>query len=411
MNHAKNFIFMLLFLIIIVIIASLVLPLAHQMWLINAWSLEYVRYAFSSTANQFMLASPPEGHARAALWLASAALRSDNPTLAETFIASQSAQGNRFALSLMADALLAQGDFVGALAIWQQTKDIDALLEVAPQMAQAGRLEEALMAYETAWTLNAESGALPLVNFLLNYEQDYSRAEDILRQSLASAPNSKRQLDWSRRLGDVLQAQKRWEEAATVYENIIAQTPNDWASYIGLGWTRYERGDGPQQAIEEFQKAIAIDQTRGDGYFAVAQLLRREQRFVEADDWYRLALERNPKREWYIARANAARSAGNLELALATYQEAAEKFPTYAAVYYEMALTYRLNEQPEEAEASIEKALSLMIRPDEAYYVRAGQIYEWSGDAAQALKAYRNALTIDPDNSAAQQGIRRLDEP
>lgn len=409
--HDRDTIWKLVFLIAVAVVALIGFAPARQMWLINAWSLQYIHYAFNSVVNQPMFEPPPNRHARALLWLASVALKSDNPARAETLIAAQAAQGDKFALALMADALLAQDDVVGALTIWQQIKDVRTLLKVASQLALAGRLEEAFMAYEAAWTLNADQGALPLVNFLLNYRQDYDRAENILRQSLVTFPDSKRQLDWSRRLGDVLQAQKRWDEATMVYESIIAQAPDDWASYIGLGWTRYEYGGGAQRAIDQFQRAIAIDQARGDGYFAIAQVLAREQRFMEADDWYRLALERNQKREWYVARANAARSAGNLDLALATCQEAVEKFPAYAALYYEMALTYRLNEQPKEAIASIEKAIRLMPQPNAAYYVRAGQIYEWSGDATRALEAYRNALTINPENSAAQQGVRRLGEP
>ncbi len=400
------------FLLAVAVLALVVLPSVCQLWLLNAWSVHCIHHTFNSlAANQSVHELPPQGHARAALWIASAALKSGNPAAAEVLVASQAAQGERFALALRADALLAQGDFVGAMAIWQQTRDVEAMLEAASQMAQAGRLEEALTAYEVVWTLNSELGALPLVNFLLNYRQDYSRAENILRQSLATFPDSKHWLDWSVRLGDVLRTQKRWDEAATLYENIIAQVPDAWTAHIGLGWARYERGDGSEQAIAEFRKAIVIDQGQGDGYFAMAQVLTREQCFVEAEPWYRLALERNPKREWYIARANTARSAGNLDLALAIYKEAVEKFPAYAAVYYEMALAYRLNEQPEEAKVSIEKALSLMVRPNELYYVRAGQIYEWSGEGGQALQAYRKALTINPDNSAAQQAIRRLSGP
>ena len=89
---------------------------ARQAWLINALSLQYARRVFSPTAEQSALAEPPAGHARAKFWLASAALQSNNPALAGTLIASQAAQGDQLAMRLMVDALVAHGDFAGALA-------------------------------------------------------------------------------------------------------------------------------------------------------------------------------------------------------------------------------------------------------------------------------------------------------
>ncbi len=46
----------------------------RQAWLINAWSLQYAHRAFSPAAEQSAaLPDPLAGHARSALWLASAA--------------------------------------------------------------------------------------------------------------------------------------------------------------------------------------------------------------------------------------------------------------------------------------------------------------------------------------------------
>jgi len=49
-----------------------------------------------------------------------------------------------------------------------------------------------------------------------------------------------------------------------------------------------------------------------------------------------------------------------------------------------------------------------MPAPDHEYYARAGQIYEWTGDNATALTAYRQALALNPTNQDAVDGIRRL---
>ena len=106
---------------------------------VNAWSLQYTHHAFSPVAEQSTaLPDPPAGHARAVFWLASAALQSGNPTLAETLVASQAARGDPLSMRLMGDALLAQGDFAGALAIWQKAGDVASLLRAASQVYGVG---------------------------------------------------------------------------------------------------------------------------------------------------------------------------------------------------------------------------------------------------------------------------------
>jgi tetratricopeptide (TPR) repeat protein len=382
---------------------------ARQAWQINAWSLQYAHRAFDPLAAQSALADPPAGHAREKVWQARDALQSGDPVLAETLITAQAAQGDPLSMRLMSDALAAQGNFAGALAIWQQAGDAASLLRVASQAQEAGRLDEALIAYKAAWTLDPESGTLPLANFLLDYRQDYGRAENVLRQSLAALPNSKYWPLWSNRLGDALRGQKRWDEAATAYESTLVHSPDDWVAHIGLGWARYERGDGLEAAMSEFQKAINAPKSQGNGQLAIAQVLTREKRFEEADAWFAQALALNPDaRWWYVARGNTARQSGNLALALAIYQEALARFPDYALAYYEIAYAYRLNEQPAQAIDAIEQALVLMAPPNANYYTRAGSIYEWTGDKSRALHAYRQALLIDPQNTAALDGVQRL---
>ena len=76
-----------------------------------------------------------------------------------------------------------------------------------------------------------------------------------------------------------------------------------------------------------------------------------------------------------------------------------------------MALAYKMNAQLAEATKSIEKALSLLDPPSALYFVRAGQIYEASGDTIRALENYKNALAVDPGNNSAQTGINRISAP
>ena len=82
----------MLSLLAVAAVALMAFSPARPAWQINAWSLQYARHALIPAAGQSMIADPPAGHARAKFWLASAALQSGDPALAETLIASQAAQ-------------------------------------------------------------------------------------------------------------------------------------------------------------------------------------------------------------------------------------------------------------------------------------------------------------------------------
>lgn len=374
----------------------------------NAWSISVARQAFSTATASDPLPAPPPASPHARLWLGRLSLRQQLPQQAQEWVAPLAARGDPFARHVMADALTMQGNFAEVVTLWQKAGDAASLLRVA---SQASRLEDIQAAYQAAWTLDPESGALPLANFLLNSKKDSVAAENVLQQSLAALPNSKSWSAWSNLLGDAVRAQKRWDEAIAIYGNVIAQNPDSWMAHIGLGWARYERGDGLQAAIGEFQKAIDIPKSQGNGQLAIAQMLTQEKRFAEADAWFAQALVLNPNaRWWYVSRGNAALQAKNPGLAIAIYQETLAKFPDFSYAYYQIAYAYQLNKQPAEAITAIEHAIAIMTPPNIYYYIRAGSIYEWAGDESQASYAYHQALLIDPQNTVALEGMNRLDK-
>lgn len=76
-------------------------------------------------------------------------------------------------------------------------------------------------------------------------------------------------------------------------------------------------------------------------------------------------------------------------------------------IYYEMAWAYSMIGQHEEAVAAIEQAVE--HESGARYLLRAGKIYEASGDVEEALDAYRQVLATNPNHQAAQEAIGRLE--
>jgi tetratricopeptide (TPR) repeat protein len=375
----------------------------------NAWAVQFMLHALGSARSQRLPEAPSTEYAIANIWLAQDALAGGNAQLALDLVEPLVLQDDTFALHVKAEALEQQGNYVSAVETLSQARDYNLLIALGNELTVANDQADALAAFIAAQAIDPEAGTVQLADFLINEKKDLPGAESILKNALLAFPTSDKRLSWYRRLGDDLRDQQRLDEAAEVYKAALGEYPKDWALHIGLGWTYYDRGDGVQKAMDEFQKAIAVDETDGHGYFAIAQVLTRERRFSDADPWYVQAIARGKDNAWwYVARANNARTAGGIDRALSIYQGTIELFPDYSIAYYEMALAFQMDNQPQKAISSIEKAISLMKPADASYYALAGGIYEWTGDSVRALKAYQQVLKIDPDNSTALNAISRL---
>ncbi|MFQ5615682.1 MAG: tetratricopeptide repeat protein [Anaerolineales bacterium] len=268
--------------------------------------------------------------------------------------------------------------------------------------------EKALQIYQVAWQKNLQESVAVLAN-ALQRQGNFETEEAILRQALTDFPTSPNRLMWWRTLGTNLRKQKAWEAALQVYRDALREFPSDPLLHIGLGWSMYEHGDSIENALNVFQQAIALDDRRGEGYFAIAQLFAREKNYSEADPWFRLATENDPTNAWYsLNHANNVRNAGNVSLALLIYEDILARSPHYAWVHYEIAWAYHLLGRHQEAIAAIEQALGLFSSPDQWHYLRAGAIFEAAGDLERALYYFNETLAIEPTNSSAHQAINRL---
>lgn len=392
------------------ILVSGVLYLNGQ-WVINHWSWLYLREKTDSRQGQVDVGEPPDGHLSASIWRARDALEAGEVERALALMTPLVEARGDYALTMLGLILDARGDGRSATAAWLEAENPYSLWDAGSRAAELGDFDSAELYYLAAQDLEPERGILPLANFYSRRAGDLKTARDVLREALLTYPDSRFRLSWMRRQGEILVELEEWGEAQQVYTELAAQFPDDISSLIGLGWLIYERGDGLDAAVTVFERAIEGDPERGEGYFAMGQILAQAGRYAEADSWLRLAIEREPQNlYWWLERANMARDAGNLALALEIYDETLSRFPEHAGTYYHMAWAYRLDEQPEQAILSIERALALKDPPDAKFYARAGEIYEWRGDLEKARVAYERALTLDPGNDTAAAGLRRLEE-
>jgi tetratricopeptide (TPR) repeat protein len=382
---------------------------ATPLLLDNHWSIDFLGKRLNSNSENLKI-DPPEHHQRAKFWLAEQVLEEGDVEGALFYLQQSSGKETYFNYHTIGKINSKREDFEAAIQTWSQIKDYQSLDTLARQSEAKNDFKTALNAYQSAAKANLKLGALPFANFLSNTLGDYNSAKKILFQALQTYSVTHSRNLWLLKLGDILQQEESWEEARLLYQKILAENPSDYNSYIELGWIYYEMGYGFETAKGEFEKAIKLDPHDGLGYFAMGQIFAEEGRYSEADKWFELATKYNPKKKiWHLIWANSTRSNGDLKQALKLYHELTSQYPDWAPAYFELARTYQLTGEKQKAINMIEKAILLMHPPNNSYFWRAGQIYEWAGRDKKALAAYHHILLTEPKNDNAIKAIQRIE--
>lgn len=372
---------------------------------INYWSIQYSHHAL---ARQAAPSSPPVWHARAAIWLARDALNAGLAQEAETLVAKPAAQGDPFALRVLAAAYAAQGKTDAAIQAWSEARDDKSLAAAGLKASDNGQTDLAVTAYRAAGQLDLENNAFGLAKALWAVDQK-TEAVDLLQTALRQYPSSLQRDNWLRQLAVFYRQLSRWEEAAAMLNDLLSQYPQDTYGIIELGWLKYERGDGPAAAEDQFQQAIALNPQSGSGYLAMGQLLSKEGSVLEADAWFALAIQRNPEeKNWWLIRATRARAGGENALAVDLSLQVTQQFPTWAPGYLELGETYAQLGNKDLASTALGKALRLS--PTVTAHLRAGKIYRGLKMTQEARQAYHDALSLEPGNATALSALQSLEK-
>ena len=396
-------------LVTIIVLFSIAFNKLPEIWESNNWSIGIVKTFIEQEVSSAYLSDPPPTHKRAQYWLARQALEHNDIDSARFLLLSSANENNLDYLTIYGDILFLEGDYQGAIQSWSTAKDVNSILDAAHSSEEAGNTIEAKKAYQAVFELDMELGAAQYANYLWIVENDELMAEEVIRLVMDTYPNSMKYKGWLHILGGILNAKEEWIEAEMIWNDLIAGNYEDIQAYRGLGWLYYYRGDGFEKALSAFQKVISLDPSLGDGYYDIARLYAGEGRYREADSWFLEAIERKPQaRWWWIERANNLRKSGALSDALILYLDTIQLFPEWSRVYYDIAWLYRMDNRPDEAIQTIEKALLLKYPQSFWYFVRAGTIYEWAEKPEAALSAYRQASSLLPESQLARQAIERL---
>jgi tetratricopeptide (TPR) repeat protein len=240
-------------------------------------------------------------------------------------------------------------------------------------------------------------------------EGNHATAIDIWQSALDTFSEDPDRLLWWQGLSNSLRATAEWEAGIIAVERALQEFPEDARLYVEKGATIYGLSADVTAAIDAINTAITLDDTVTGAYSTAAGIMAAAKQYEEAYDWYTKAISRDPQMpSWQVARGHMARAAGDLPLAKEAFLATIERFPNFPPAYFGIATVYQQLGEGENAAAAMDQALQLTGKTEVQDYLRAGEIYESSGNLDKAIAVYQQILSLDPDNQTAVQALQRL---
>ena len=255
----------------------------------------------------------------------------------------------------------------------------------------------------------------------------YIDADKLCSAIIQAVPNC---IDAINLLGVIAQRVNRHELAVEQFQKAINIDNSRALLYYNLGVSLYTLGR-IEEAIQVLR--IALEKEPGNGQFIeylngllnnfvsnagvdsiqnkAGKALRQGISFHkagqldEAIHWYQKTLKFNPDNLAALSNMGAAlQTTGKLEEAVSSYQKAIAIKPDYAEAYSNIGNAQKEQGKLKEAVISYQKAIA--INPDyvKAYY-NLGVILQEQGKAAEAVASYQKAIAIKPDYAEVYSNI------
>jgi tetratricopeptide (TPR) repeat protein len=205
-------------------------------------------------------------------------------------------------------------------------------------------------------------------------------------------------------MGVALKDQGKPDEAIETYNKALAIKPDDAEAYNNMGNALQEQGK-LEEAIAFYNKALSLKPDHADAYNNMGNALKDQGKLDDAIETYNKALSLKPDyAEAYNNMGVALKDQGKLEEAIEAYNKALSIKPDYADVYYNKSIVLQEQGKLNEAIDYYKNAISL--KPDYAEaYNNMGVTLQEQDKLEEAIEAYNKALAIKPDYADAYNNI------
>lgn len=327
------------------------------------------------------------------------------------------------AIALDAFAADARADIEPALAAAQaRPADAEAAGRLAMVLHAWEQWDLADAAYARASGLAPKSPEWPyLGGVVLQRLARHGEAAAMFRRALALAPGS---VAAESRLAEALFDAGDLDASSGAYESLADQPAAVPIASLGLGRVAARRGRHAE-AVEQFNRAIALFPEFGAAHYGLAQSLRALGRRDEAlaalerhraygtrwpaidDPWLARVTGLRDDARGLLARGLRQAELGDIAAAIATHEEAAASNPTLAQAHANLISLYGRTGQWARAETHYKALVALGVNEDDAHY-NYGVLLDRQRRFAEAADAYRRALAANPLHAQAHNNLGQI---
>lgn len=290
----------------------------------------------------------------------------------------------------------------------------DQLVQIGLAHHQAGRLEQANVAYQQALHENPNHpDALHLLGMLAHRVGDNEFACELISLAIHAVPDSP---NYHCNLGTVLQARGKLPDAIASFRAALAIDPGNAVFHYNLGHALQSEGQ-LRAAATSYLQAVALAPSHVESLSNLGHTLRALGELEQAVEYFERALSSAPAlAEMHFNLGAARNEQGKLNAAIECYSRALELFPGYAQAHCNLGAALLAQGQFEAAIASYQRAIAINPGFGEAHY-NLGIALQAQDKFDAAIASYRAALELQPEfvegycnlgNALRAQG--RLDE-
>jgi predicted TPR repeat methyltransferase len=194
------------------------------------------------------------------------------------------------------------------------------------------------------------------------------------------------------------------EEAAKMYQAILATSPNHVDALHFLGVAEHQLGHS-EQALEYIDRALEEDPSHADALNNRGNILKKVGRLDEAERDYRRALELRP------GDLNTRNNLGTIqrercdwETAAATFRAVIAAKPDHAAAWQNLGNALSDLNQTQEALSAYHEAMRLAPQSADSYRYLGKALYA-EGRLTEATDVYRRWLAMFPNDAQALHNV------
>jgi len=261
-----------------------------------------------------------------------------------------------------------------------------------------GRVDESIAAYRKAVTAKPDVFESNLNLGLMLVRAGQPDAEQYLRAATKLQPTANVNEGQARAwlsLAHVLEATKP-EQAMEAYQHAAALQPKDPEPRLAAGLL-LEKQNRFSDAVEEYKQALAIDPSSGEALTGLANVALRGQRFGEAEEALRKLVGIHPDNAVaHLQLGRVLAAAGKNEDAAAEFQAAAKLAPGDASIQRELADLYASSKKFDLAEAQYHALLTSNPR-DAELHQKLGSVLLEKRKFADAQQEFWIAVHLKPD--------------